>query len=289
MLAQLGNHIFEGLKSPGSWSENGGVRYGRIALVNGKDALQFTGEELGEIRLSLLFSVDFCDPVAEVEALRQSMVSAEVLPFIMGDGTVVGKYVITSVDLTPQRYSPTGVLEVASVSVDLLEHTGGDAPAAKGMAVKPDRSAARITPPPPPVQPPATPVPTAADSIAADISKGWAAVNRMKETVRKVKQGTTKFKRGVRDVRRLADEVKQVYQTAKTKVENTKKIIQRAQQLPTSLEGAIQYAENLAKLDNVADMSVLEMNVDTLAASAEKVGISATSIVAFSATKEGGN
>lgn len=70
MFAQLGNHTFEGLKSPGTLSDSHGVRYSRIALVNGKDALQFTGEELAELRLTLLLSVDFCEPDTEINALR---------------------------------------------------------------------------------------------------------------------------------------------------------------------------------------------------------------------------
>lgn len=219
------------------------------------------------------------------------MRSAEVLPFIMGDGTVVGKYVITSVDVTPQRYSPTGTLEAASVSLDLVESAGGEEPKPQGIAVvaSPSTGGSQTAIPVPAVQPPAVPVETPAGGIAADVSKGRTAVNKMKEVGQKVKKGTTKLKRAVRDVRQLADEVKQAYSSAKTKVENTKKIIQRARQLPTSLDEAIRYAENLAKLDNVADMSVLQMNIDTMAAAAEKVGISATQVVAFSATKEGGN
>lgn len=291
MFAQLGNHIFEGLKSPGSLSDNRAARYGRVALVNGKDVLQPTGEELTEIRLALLLSVDFCDPTAEINALQQSMKSAEVLPFIMGDGTVVGKYVITSVDVTPQRYSPAGVLEIAGVSVDLLEYAAGDDPQPIGIAVTDGNSSAvSITATQAPAaQPPAIPVETAAGGISADIGKGRSTVNKMKDVGRQVKKGTTKLKRGVRSVRQLADDTKQAYSSAKTKVENTKKIFQRAGQLPTSLEEAIKYAENLAKLDNTADISVLQKNIDGMAAAADKVGISATPVIAFSATKEGGN
>lgn len=291
MFAQLGNYTFEGLKSPGSLSDNRGVRYGRIALVNGKDALQFTGEELAEIRLSLLLSIDFCDPVEEIEALRKSMTSAEVLPFIMGDGTVVGKYVITTVDVTPQRYSPTGELEAASISVDLVESAGGDEPEPKGIAVIDNDSTtgSKAITQTPAAQPPATPVETPAGGITADVSAGRNAVAKMKEVGQKIKNGTTQMKRGIRDVRRLADEVKQAYSSVKTKVENTQKIIQRAKQLPTSLDEAIRYAENLSKLDDVADMSVVQLNIDGMAAAAEKVGISAAPVAAFSATKEGGN
>lgn len=291
MFAQLGNHIFEGLKSPNSLSDNDSVRYGRIALVNGKDALHFTGADLEEINLSILYSADFCEPGTEINALRQSMKSAEILPFIMGDGTVVGKYVVATVDVAGQRYSPAGVLQRASVTVNLLEYAGGDDPDPKGIAVIDDISSIAFGTETrtPAAQPPAAPAETTAGSISADIGKGRTAVNQMKDVGRQVKKGTTKLKRGVRSVRQLADDTKQAYSSAKTKVENTKKIFQRASQLPTSLEEAIKYAENLAKLDNVADVSALQKNIDGMSVAADKVGASATPVAAFSATKEGGN
>ena len=80
-----------------------------------------------------------------------------------------------------------------------------------------------------------------------------------------------------------------LYASAKTKVEATKKIINRAGNLPTSLDEAIAYASNLAKIDNVVDVSVLEMNVGQLSDSAEKVTTSATPVAGFAGTKEGGN
>ena len=69
----------------------------------------------------------------------------------------------------------------------------------------------------------------------------------------------------------MATDAQGLYASAKTKVAATEKIIKRAGQLPTSLDEALAYAENLSKIDNVADVSVLEMNVGQLSASADKV------------------
>lgn len=46
MFAQLGDHIFQGLKTPVSTSEADAVKYGQIPRVNDKDAIQPTGAEL---------------------------------------------------------------------------------------------------------------------------------------------------------------------------------------------------------------------------------------------------
>ena len=89
-------------------------------------------------------------------------------------------------------------------------------------------------------------------------------------------------------VRQLADGVQEAYATAKTKVTATRKIIARASQLPTSLDEAIAWAENLARLDDTADLTVLEMQVGQLTASAAQVTADAAPVVGFVATKEGG-
>ena len=74
------------------------MRYGVTERINKKDAIQPTGEGLDEISLTIQSSVAFCNPVAEIEELRQSMKSCEVLPYIQGDGTVVVRFVIPSID-----------------------------------------------------------------------------------------------------------------------------------------------------------------------------------------------
>lgn len=284
MFAQLGNHKFNRLKSPTSLTEKQSVKFGRVSLINGKDVLQFTGEELTEITLSILYSIDFCDTSAEINALQASMHTAEILPFIMGDGKVMGKFVITNIDITNQRYSSIGVLEVANVNMNLLECGVLNEAKPLGAAVVKTGAPPAIT-----ASPLASPITSPAQVVTSEISKGRNAVNKMKAVGKSVKNGTTKLKNGVRKVRELADEAKQAYSTAKTKVENTKKIIQRASELPTSLDGAIKYAENLTKLDDVADISVLNMNISEMSDNSNKVTVSATPVVSFSATKEGGN
>ena len=43
-----------------------------------------------------MFSSEFCDPQTEIFALKKSMHAFEVLPYITGDGRIVGKFVITN-------------------------------------------------------------------------------------------------------------------------------------------------------------------------------------------------
>ena len=276
MFAQLGDHIFQGLKTPVSTSEADAVKYGQIPRVNDKDAIQPTGAELRELGLTITYSSEFCDPQAEIYALKASMHAFEVLPYITGDGRIVGRFVITSLDIANQQCAADGWVELATVTVNLLESPGEEEAAPTGRALSSQKPIA--------VAPVAS-----APSITNDVSAAKEKVSGMKQSIAKVKSRTTSLKRGVREVQQLATDAQGLYASAKTKVEATKKIINRAGNLPTSLDEAIAYASNLAKIDNVVDVSVLEMNVGQLSDSAGKVTTSATPVAGFAGTKEGGN
>lgn len=279
MFAQLGTYKFDGLKAPGSFNETFAVKYGRIPLINGKDDIQPTGEELAEVDLSVQYSAEFCDPATEINALKASARKHEVLPLIMGDGTIVGNFVITNIDTTKERFSPTGKLETARVYVSLLERAGVEEQAPVGLAVESQN---------PPSQIPAAPVPTEIGAITEDLKEGQNTVNAIKAVAADVKKGTTDLKRGVRQARRLADDATRAYNSAKNKIVVTQKVIKRAADLPGSIDDILPYLENLAKLDNVMDFSVLENDVEQVSMSADKITIAAAPVVAFAASRERG-
>lgn len=279
MFAQLGQHKFEGLKTPVSVSDSKAVTYGETPLVNGKPVLQASGKELAAISLTVTYAAEFCDPVKEIAALEKSMNDCEVLPYILGDGTIKGNFVITDIQTTVLRASAKGTPELATINVTLLEKAGEIKEVVTGEAL------ASSAPTPAPA---AVSVTTPANGIAGDLTKANGNVSRMKSVLSKVKKGTTSLRAGTRKVRKLADDTKQAYGTAKTKLEATKKLAKRATKLPTSLSEALAYAENLAKLDDVTDVTVLEKNIAQMSDSADKVTGDAAPVAAFSATKEGG-
>ncbi len=296
MLAQLGEHIFEGLKAPETLSESYAMRYGRIPLINEKDVIQATGEELAELSLAIRFEISFCDPKTEIDALKQSMTDREVLPLIMGDGTIKGTFVITEVEVSTRIFAPDGYLEDATVNISLLECKSDEEIVPKGEAITDDPIAETLPEPPteePVAEPmpdtPAEPVKSPALGITKAIEKGQNAVNKMKKVAAKVKDKADDVKQTVQEVKKIADTVKTAYQEAKDMVEKTTKIIQRAKELPTSLNGAIAYAQNLSQLGDVTDPKILIMKVEQMSESAAKVKSSASHVVSFWATKEGGN
>lgn len=280
MFAQLGDHIFQGLKTPSSMSDNEAVKYAQIQRINDKPTIQPTGTELKEIRLSIVYSIDFCEPSDEIAALKKSMRNLEVLTYLTGEGQILGKYVITSVDTTIQQCDANGRVERASVNVNLIESPSQETTEPAGRA---------LTSQNPVPEPPAQPIPAPAEEITRDIAEAKTKVSGIKQTVTKIKGKTTELKRGVREVRQMANDAQQLYASAKTKVEATKKIVQRASQLPTSLGEALKYAENLATLDDAVDISVLELGAIQLSESAHKLSTHAAPVAGFAGTKEAGN
>ena len=101
-----------------------------------------------------------------------------------------------------------------------------------------------------------------------DLSTARNGVAGISRTVASIRQRTTSFKHGVRQVRQLADGVQEAYMTTETKVTAARKIIAHASLLPTSFDEAIAWTENLARLDDVADITVLVMQAGQLTASA---------------------
>ena len=189
MFAQLGDHIFQGLKTPVSTSEADAVKYGQIPRVNDKDAIQPTGAELRELSLTITYSSEFCDPQAEIYALKASMHAFEVLPYITGDGRIVGKFVITSLDIANQQCAADGWVELATVTVNLLESPGEEEAAPTGRALSSQKPIAVA---------PVASAPSPATGITNDVSAAKEKVSGMKQSIAKVKSRTTSLKRGVR-------------------------------------------------------------------------------------------
>ena len=283
MVAQLGDIRFEGLSTPQSWVETHEATYGEIGHIGSKPSLQKTGETLLEVDLSIRLSTDFCDPSASLDLLKIAKSTGEVLPFLTGEGVMVGKFVLTSIGVEVKDTTADGELLAIVVDIALKEYVpppGSDDETPTGEAVI---SPANRVP-----QPPAAPNITEPLAITKDISAATSAVRSAQNATADIRKGTKSLKRGVREVKQMANEAKLLYNEAKSKVNQTVKIVQRASELPTSLDEAINYADNLANIDNVMSLSTIEIRTNELSMAADKVTSRAAPIAAFVGTREGG-
>jgi len=108
MYAQLGNIRFEGLKGFSNFSHERGVNYAQHELINGKPRLQAVGDNLDSISFGMYLHSQFTNPEADIETLRLSMQNREVLPLILGNGRVLGFFVIPNFSQVNSFTSETG-------------------------------------------------------------------------------------------------------------------------------------------------------------------------------------
>jgi phage protein U len=121
MYAQLGNIRFEGLKGFSNFSHERGVNYAQHELINGKPRLQAVGDNLDSISFGMYLHSEFTNPEADIDSLRTAMQNREILPLILGNGRVLGFFVIPNFSQVNSFTDPLGNLIEVTLSVDLLE------------------------------------------------------------------------------------------------------------------------------------------------------------------------
>lgn len=126
MYAQLGNIRFEGLKGFSSFEQSFGVNYAQHELINRKPKLEATGENLDTINFDMYLHSDFTDPEADILLIRNAITNREVMTLILGNGTVVGDFVIPSASVSTNFTDPNGNLIECTISVELLESFNED-------------------------------------------------------------------------------------------------------------------------------------------------------------------
>lgn len=134
MYAQLGTTQFDTLLGPESFSHTVSPSFADLALVEGKPRTQRTGSNLDTISLGIRLHNAFCEPDAEYAALVAASELGDPLPFIMGNGTIVGTFTIRSITRDILQSTPTGTTVECVLSVELTEFVDPDA--AQSAALK---------------------------------------------------------------------------------------------------------------------------------------------------------
>lgn len=131
--AKLGSIEFTPLNGFNTFNKKGSSNYAEHQLLNSKNKLQPTGENLKEIRLSMRLlahamgqtETDFT-PIVGIEQ-RLIMLDAykrfnTAVELIWGNGSSEGYYVITSIEENVLKQFPDGTKMIVDVSVDLKEY-----------------------------------------------------------------------------------------------------------------------------------------------------------------------
>jgi len=110
MYAQLGNIKFESAKGFTSLEETFGMNYAQHDRIKGKPRLEAVGANLDTVNFSMYLHSQFTTPEDDIEQMRVNMVNNEILPLVLGNGKVVGSFVITNFSVTTMFTDPVGNL-----------------------------------------------------------------------------------------------------------------------------------------------------------------------------------
>lgn len=121
MYAQLGDIRFEGQKGFSSFSHERGVNYAQHERIKGKPRLQHVGDNLDTISFDMYLHSEFTNPEQDIEALNLAMQNNRVMMLLLGNGKIVGNFVVPTFSQTNSFTDPVGNLISATLSVSLLE------------------------------------------------------------------------------------------------------------------------------------------------------------------------
>lgn len=123
MVAQLGEIVFELLKSPSEISEVRKWEWAEHRGMDVKPRLQKMGQGLTEISMNIKLSVFLgFDPQAMIDKLSEEADKETSVPFILGNGRIIGEFVITEIQINWKRTDNYGNLVTAELSVKLKEY-----------------------------------------------------------------------------------------------------------------------------------------------------------------------
>ena len=107
MFAVLGDIEFELITYWDGFEATFGVDYAEHPRIEGKPGLQFVGDKLDEIQISLVFHQHYCVPDVELARLRTAMKAHQALALVFGNGDYRGWFVITDVTATSEQTDST--------------------------------------------------------------------------------------------------------------------------------------------------------------------------------------
>lgn len=107
---------FEGMEAKFS------AEYAEHALIEGKPALQWTGDKLDEISWEIAFHAGYCDPETELLKLRQAVRDHKALPLVFANGDYKGYFVPAEASVTSRMLSAGGTAIWIEAKLTLREY-----------------------------------------------------------------------------------------------------------------------------------------------------------------------
>jgi phage protein U len=145
MFLTLGDIGFGLLTSPRGIETHMGTSFAELPVIEGKPLLQYTGDNLDGHLLTFTFRSDFCDPQEVWDALMDRQRRHQPLALFLGNGTVLGNFVIAGLDRSILQAADDGSLLAFEATLDLKEYVDPE-PLVTRKAQKRDQAPARKKP-----------------------------------------------------------------------------------------------------------------------------------------------
>lgn len=118
---QLGDILFEGLYTPDEEDRTDSVSLPQLSRINRRPLQQFTGVDLGTMKLTITLHNSFVDVEPAIARFGVYRNSATHLRYITGNGSVKGIYVIKKTTEKLKRADRNGNIVHAVLEVNLIE------------------------------------------------------------------------------------------------------------------------------------------------------------------------
>ncbi len=121
MYIMLGAVGYARLESPTAYELGKKADYAEMQVTEGKPLLQYMGQGLDQIDLSFSFHSEFTDPQAAWTRLVDMINAHKAFPVTMGNGQVMGDFVLSDLKRTAAVTGEDGTLQVIYCKVKLKE------------------------------------------------------------------------------------------------------------------------------------------------------------------------
>lgn len=136
MYATLGNIEFNLHTSPTTESDSLEISWVSHELINQPGKLQPTGRGLVERELEIFLHQSFCKVEEQIKKLTDAALNYDVMALVMGNGKLVGDYVITTISKTTSQTDELGNIIAANLTLTLKEYISDKLQTAQNNANK---------------------------------------------------------------------------------------------------------------------------------------------------------
>lgn len=123
MFASLGGVSFEVIASPDRIATTQRFRYGKVPVIGASPVLQWVYDDLASVTLGIRLHRLWCNPDQETRALNILAETHQPVPFVFGNGTLQGLFVVVGLEVRDQWRSDQGDTVATEATLDLSEWT----------------------------------------------------------------------------------------------------------------------------------------------------------------------